>query len=46
MYVAATLLASATFDRWAEGFGSGFAKGAVIGLVIWGVLKLLRGKSN
>jgi hypothetical protein len=39
----AALLANATFDRWSEAFSGGFAKGAIIGVIIWGVFKLLGG---
>ena len=45
MYFAA-LLANSTFDRWADGFSGGFVKGAIIGVVIWGVIKVFRGKSS
>jgi hypothetical protein len=43
MYFAA-LLANSTFDRWSDAFSGGFAQGAIIGLVIWGVVKIFGGK--
>lgn len=38
------LLAQSMVQAWSDAFGSGFVKGAIIGVVIWGVLKLLRGR--
>jgi hypothetical protein len=40
------LLAQSMIDAWSEGFAGGFMKGAVIGVVIWGILKLLRGRDD
>jgi len=42
----AMLLAQSMVQAWSEGFGSGFVKGAIIGVVVFGVLKLLRGRSG
>ncbi|HTK76899.1 MAG TPA: hypothetical protein VL371_16650 [Gemmataceae bacterium] len=40
------LLAQSMVEAWSEGFAGGFVKGAVIGVVVFGILKLLRGKSG
>jgi len=46
MYYATVLLADAGFDRWSDAWSGGFVKGAAIGVVVWLVLKVFRGKSN
>ena len=38
------LFAQSMVQAWSDAFGSGFVKGAIIFVVIWGVLKLLRGR--
>ena len=40
------LLAQSMVQAWSDGFGSGFVKGAIIGVVVFGILKLLRGRSG
>jgi hypothetical protein len=40
------LLAQSMVEAWSEGFAGGFLKGAIIGVVVFGILKLLRGRSG
>jgi hypothetical protein len=40
------MLLAQSIEAWSEGFAGGFMKGAIIGVVVFGILKLLRGRSN
>ncbi len=46
MSLPAVVFAQTMIEAWSDGFAGGFVKGAIIGVVIWGVLKLLRGRSD
>jgi hypothetical protein len=40
------LLGQSMVQAWSEGFAGGFVKGAVIGFVVFCILKLLRGRAG